>query len=64
MAIRTEHDLHRRRRSRNIGVGMVLVGLIGIVFGLTVVKVGQLAESQAFDQVVGPELLPGETAPE
>ena len=64
MGIRAEHDLHRRRRSRNIGVGMVLVGLIAVVFGLTVVKVGQLAEAQAFDQVAGPELLPGEVPPE
>ncbi len=64
MAIQVEHDLHRRRRSRNVGLGLVLVGLIAVVFGLTVVKVQQLGATQSFDHVVRPELLPGEEAPE
>ena len=34
-----EHELHQRRRGRNIGVALLLVSLIGIVLGLTVVKV-------------------------
>lgn len=34
-----EHELHKRRSSRNVGVGLVLVAFIGIVFGLTVVKI-------------------------
>ncbi|TDL76298.1 hypothetical protein E2L08_13735 [Palleronia sediminis] len=64
MALQTLHDMHIRRRSRNIGLGLVLVGFIGIVFGLTVVKVQQLGATQAFDHVLRPELLPGEVAPE
>lgn len=36
---RTTHELHKRRMGRNVGVGLVLVGFIAIVFGLTVVKV-------------------------
>lgn len=36
---KVEHELHKRRSSRNIGVGLVLVAFIAIVFGLTVVKV-------------------------
>ncbi len=36
---KTTHELHKRRLGRNIGVGLVLAGLIAIVFGLTVVKV-------------------------
>ena len=39
MAIQVEHEIHRRRRGRNAGVGLILVVLVGIVFGLTVVKV-------------------------
>ncbi|MCT4558686.1 MAG: hypothetical protein N4A61_11610 [Pelagimonas sp.] len=39
MSLVKEHELHKRRRSRNIGLGIVLAGLIAIVFGLTVVKV-------------------------
>ena len=61
--IQTEHEMHRRRRSRNVGMLVVLVGLICIVFGLTVVKVKQLGAAQSFDHVVRPELLPGEQAP-
>ena len=60
--IQAEHELHRRRRSRNVGVGFVLAGVILVVFGLTVVKVQQLGAAQSFDHAVRPELLPGETA--
>lgn len=64
MAIHAEHELHQRRKSRNIGIGLVLVGFIAIVFGLTVVKVRQIGAVEGFDHVVRPELLPGETLPE
>jgi hypothetical protein len=64
MAIQAEHELHRRRRSRNVGLGLVLVAFMAVVFGLTVVKVQQLGATQSFDHVVRPELLPGEEAPE
>ncbi|EBA09153.1 hypothetical protein [Sagittula stellata] len=39
MSITREHDLHKRRKSRNIGVGLALGAFIVIVFGMTVVKV-------------------------
>lgn len=39
MALSKQHDLHKRRKGRNIGVGLTLVALIVIVLGLTVVKV-------------------------
>jgi hypothetical protein len=39
MALAREHELHKRRFSRNLGLGLALVGLVAIVFGLTVVKV-------------------------
>jgi predicted nucleic acid-binding protein len=39
MALRREHELHQRRRGRNTSVGLLLVAVIAIVFGLTVVKV-------------------------
>lgn len=60
MALQALHEIHRRRRSRNIGLGLVLVAFIAVVFGLTVVKVQQLGATQSFDHVVRPELLPGE----
>ncbi|WP_422050423.1 hypothetical protein [Shimia sp.] len=40
MSFREEHELHKRRFGRNLGVALVLVSfIVFIVFGLTVVKV-------------------------
>lgn len=39
MSFRVTHELHHRRRSRNLGVGLVLVAFIVIIFGLTIAKV-------------------------
>jgi len=57
MAIKAEHEIHQRRKSRNVGVGIALAGLIAIVFGLTIVKVQTLGAVQGFDHVVRPELM-------
>ena len=34
-----EHELHKRRMSKNIGLGIILVTFVALIFGLTVVKV-------------------------
>lgn len=39
MAIRAEHELHRRRLGRNVGLGVTLIAFVVLVFALTVVKV-------------------------
>ncbi len=39
MGFQVEHELHKRRLGRNVGLGLTLVFFIAIVFGLTVVKV-------------------------
>lgn len=39
MSLNKEHEIHTRRLSRNMGVGLALAGLVALVFGLTVVKV-------------------------
>lgn len=65
MAIRVEHEIHQRRLGKNLGVGLLLAGFIGIVFGLTVVKVIQLGEAQQFekfDHVARPQIIPQEDA--
>ena len=54
--IKATHDLHKRRMSRNLGVGLALVGLVAIVFGLTVVKITRGDPMQAFDHVARPEM--------
>jgi len=38
--IRAEHELHRRRLSRNVGLGVALLLFVVLVFGLTLAKVG------------------------
>jgi hypothetical protein len=63
MAIQVEHEIHTRRRGRNIGVGLLLLAFIGIVFGLTVVKVLQLGDARQFenfDHVARPQIVPAE----
>jgi hypothetical protein len=58
MAIRVEHELHTRRWGRNLGVGLLLAGLVAIVFGLTVVKVLELGDPiklEGYDHVVQPQ---------
>ncbi len=47
MAIAREHDLHRRRRSRNVGLGIVLILFVGLIFGLTVSKMQVLIDAQS-----------------
>lgn len=54
--IRATHELHHKRLSRNVGLGLTLVGLVVVVFALTVVKVTRGDPMQAFDHVVRPEL--------
>lgn len=38
MPITPEHDLHRRRRGRNYGLGLLLGGFVALVFALSIVK--------------------------
>ncbi len=56
MAIKATHEIHERRKSRNVGVGLTLVGFIAIVFGLTVVKVQNGFSIEAYDHVVRPSI--------
>ena len=58
MSFRATHELHRRRAGRNLGLALVLVAFIGIVFGLTVVKVTNGSLMQAFDHVPRASVLP------
>lgn len=54
--MKVTHELHERRKSRNVGVGLTLLGFIAVVFALTVVKVTRGDPMQAFDHVVRPEM--------
>lgn len=57
MAIRKEHELHRRRGNRNMWLGVVLGGFVVMVFGITVVKISNGQSMQAFDHSYRPALV-------
>jgi hypothetical protein len=56
MALKAEHEIHKRRLSRNIGVGGLLIGLVLVVFALTVVKVTNGFTLEGFDHAVRPSV--------
>ena len=62
MAFRPQHELHTRRFSRNLGLGLTLVAFVALVFALTVVKVTRGDPLQGYDHVVQPEAVPEEAA--
>lgn len=51
MAFNVEHELHKRRLGRNVGLGIVLLAFVGLVFGLTVVKVLNMGDATAVPAV-------------
>ena len=53
-----EHELHKRRLGRNVGVGVVLGAFILLVFGLTIAKVSQGGRMEAFDHTYRSSVLP------
>lgn len=63
MALRVEHELHKRRRSRNIGLAVVLAGFVALVFGLSVVKITQGDMMQGYDHRPRASMLPQDPAP-
>jgi hypothetical protein len=56
MAFQKPHELHTRRFSRNLGLGIVLGAFVALVFGLTIAKVSRGDPMEAFDHVLRPEL--------
>ena len=62
MAFRPEHDLHKRRLSRNLGLGLTLAAFVALVFALTVVKVQRGDPMQGYDHVIQPEAVPKEAS--
>ena len=47
MAFKPDHELHKRRFGRNLGLGLVLIGFVALVYGITVVKVGAIYQPAA-----------------
>lgn len=64
MAFRPTHELHKRRFSRNLGLGLVLAAFVALVFALSVVKVTRGDPMKGYDHTTDPAHLPqAETAP-
>ena len=47
MTIRAEHELHGRRRGRNLGIGLMLGAFVILVMAMTFVKVRNISFNQA-----------------
>ena len=60
MTFRPDHELHKRRFSRNLGLGLTLTAFVALVFALTVVKVKRGDPMQGFDHTIEPSLVPQE----
>ena len=60
--LKATHELHERRKSRNIGVAVALVAFVALMFGLSVVKVTKTGATQGFDHVVRPEMIQTEAS--
>jgi hypothetical protein len=58
MTFRPEHEIYKRRFSRNLGVGLTLAAFVALVFALTVVKVKRGEPIEGYDHVVQPESVP------
>ena len=56
--LQVEHELHKRRRSRNLGVLFALLAFVALVFGLSVVKITQGDMMQGFDHRPRASMLP------
>lgn len=41
MSFHPEHELHTRRKGRNVAVGLLLGGFVVLVFAVSVVKLSQ-----------------------
>ncbi len=52
------HEIYTRRKTRNVGLGVVLGGTVALIFAVTVVKLSQGIEIQGFDHTY--ETLPAE----
>lgn len=63
MLPQVEHELHKRRRSRNIGLLVVLLAFVGLVFGLSVAKITNGDMMEAYDHQPRASVLPKDPNP-
>lgn len=64
MPLTETHEIHRRRLGRNVGVALCLVAFCVVVFGLTMAKIRQGSQMEAYDHVARPSITVEEGATE
>lgn len=52
MGLAKEHEIHKRRFGRNLGVGITLASFAALVFALSVVKIKEGQPMQGFDHAL------------
>jgi len=57
MGLSYEHEIHKRRLGRNVGLGAVLLSFAALVFALTVAKVSDGQSMEAFDHSIRNSLI-------
>ncbi len=62
MALRPEHELHARRRGRNLGLLAVLLLFVALIFALSIVKIQNGDMMEGFDHQPRASMLPREPA--
>jgi hypothetical protein len=51
MSFPEQHELHKRRFGRNLGLGLTLIALVVLIFGLTMAKqVSRISNAQQTEQ--------------
>lgn len=63
MLPRVEHELHKRRRSRNLGLLAVLLCFVALIFGLSVAKITSGDMMQGYDHRPRASVLPKDPNP-
>ncbi len=56
MTLRVTHELHDRRRGRNLAVATLLGAFVVLMLALSMVKIRETGPIQGFDHVLRPEL--------
>jgi hypothetical protein len=52
------HELYERRKSRNVGLGLVLGAFVVLVFSVTLVKLYEGQVMKGYDHIVDRDLVP------
>ncbi|MFS4437206.1 hypothetical protein ACMA5I_03220 [Paracoccaceae bacterium GXU_MW_L88] len=56
-----QHEIYRRRRSRNVGVGLALGALVVLIFAVSYVKMSRGELGERFQHTLRPQMVPGQT---